>query len=227
MSAPDAKTQKRPLGKLMRAFRKATLGLLLTATLGYGALLGSYHGRGTALTTGETEMVDNIFGPEVNTGKIKKHFKDKSHITHLLPGKVGTVLPPHSHIDFFGAEVHAADYSKEGARLAGLFIHEATHVWQNQNRNWRLDKLHKCRVYSYTLQPGNTFRDFGVEQQAEMIEDYYKTFLHKDGRGRKGEALTANDSLLMKVVETRFPRAKETRLSLTPAKTASPPKPIS
>lgn len=224
MTAPADMPKKRRPGKLMRAFRKATLGLLLTATLGYGVLLGSYKDRGDTLTRGEIEMVENIFGDEVNTSKVRKHFKDKGHITHLLPGKVGTVLPPQSHIDFFGKDVHSADYSTEGPRRAALFIHEATHVWQNQNRNWRIDLLHKCRVYSYELKPNATFRDFGIEQQAEIIEDYYKTFLHKDGRGRKGEVLNANDSLLLKVVETRFPRARQTRLSLAPTHTAPSPK---
>ena len=214
MTTPADKPAKRRFGTLMRAFRKATLGLLLTATLGYSVMLASYKGRGDKLTKGETEMVESIFGDEINTANIRKHFKDKSHITHVLPGKVGTVLPPHSHIDFFGKDVHSADYSGDDSRRAGLFIHETTHVWQNQNHNWRLDKLHKCRVYDYTLKPTSTFRDFGVEQQAEIIEDYYKTWLHKDGAARKGKTLTANDSLLLKVVETRFPRAKKTRLSL-------------
>ena len=208
------KTAKPKSGKLMRAFRKAALGLLLTATFGYSVLLASYKGRGDTLTKGETEMVTGIFGDEIKPSKIRKHFKNKGHISHVLPGKTGTVLPPHSHIDFFGYYAHSQDYSCDAKWRAGLFIHEATHVWQNQTRSWQLDKLYKCRVYDYTLKPQSVFRDFGVEQQASIIEDYYEAWLHKDGRARMGETMTANDSLLLKVVEKRFPRAKKTRLSL-------------
>lgn len=208
---PKAKPRKK---SLMRSFRKAVLGLLLTATLGYSALLASYTGKGEALTKGETELVEGIFGDEVNTSKIRKHFKNNGHITHVLPSKTGTVLPPHSHIDFFGPYARSDDFSCDSTSATGLFIHEVTHVWQNQNMAWSLDKLHKCRTYDYTLKPASTFRDFGVEQQASIIEDYVEAWIHKDSRAQKGEAMTRNDSLLLKVVETRFPTAKKTRLSL-------------
>lgn len=214
MTSPTDSKAKPRKKSLMRSFRKAVLGLLLTATLGYGALLASYTGKGEKLTKGETELVEGIFGDEVNTSKIRKHFKNNAHITHVLPSKTGTVLPPHSHIDFFGPSSRSDDFSCDSTGATGLFIHEVTHVWQNQNMAWPLDKLYKCRRYDYTLKPASTFRDFGIEQQASIIEDYVEAWIHKDSRARKGEVMTHKDSLLLKIVETRFPTAKKTRLSL-------------
>lgn len=212
---PDNDPKAKPRTKsLMRIFRKAALGFLLTATLGYSALLASYKGTGETLTKGETALVEGIFGNEIDASKIRKHFKNKGHITHVLPSKTGTVLPPHSHIDFFGAAARSDDFSCDSVYETGLFIHEVTHVWQNQNMVWSLDKLHKCRTYDYTLKPTSTFRDFAVEQQASIIEDYVETWIHKDSPAMRGETLVRRDSLLLNVVEARFPKAKKTRLSL-------------
>lgn len=216
-NAGDGKSRRSGRKILLRRIRRVALGLLFTASVAYTGLLASYSGTGEKLTKGETELVQGVFGDEINTSKIRKHFKNENHITHVLPSKRGTVLPPHSHIDFFGPTVTSADFSKDAKEKTGLFIHEATHVWQNQNAAWQLNKLHICRKYDYTLKPTSQFRDFGVEQQASIIEDYVECWWHKDGPAQQGTDMNAQDSLLLKVVETRFPRAKQTRAAQQPS----------
>jgi hypothetical protein len=195
---------------LIRTFAKAAGGAVLGVALTYGAFVGVFYaGRGDPLTQGEQQMVTDIFGDEINATSIRKHFKDKGHITHLLPAKDGTVLPFISHIDIFGDDVASKDYSAEDPRLYGFFAHEATHCWQNQNHAW---KLHDIGVYEFTLKQGDRFGDFGGEQQAEIIEAYAMRYLHPDGAKNASPENAGFDSLLMQVVEERFPKARETRL---------------
>jgi hypothetical protein len=203
MSAEKTK-KKRPF--LVRAFRKAAFTTLAVCGLYTGWYFALYAGRGEKLTTGEAKIVKGIFGDEINTSKIRKHFRAESSLAHVLPSKAGMVPPPFSHIDFYGADVHSRDYSRDTKKKFSLFIHEATHCWQGQTFTFPLKNIGR---YEYTLTARSRFNDFGTEQQAEIIEDYAKTWLHKDP---KAKPPTAQDSLVMKVVEKRFPRAQKTRV---------------
>lgn len=197
---------------LVRRFARAALRTATGATLFYALFLGTFYtGRGDKLTKGEKELVTSVFGDEINPDKIRKHMKKDGHITHILRDKVGTVLPPLSHIDIFGPEYWSQDYSQEDARKYGLFIHEATHTWQNQNHVW---PFRAFRVYEFTLKQDSRFSDFGAEQQAEIIEAYALRWLHKDGEKNAKTENAERDQLLIKVVETKFPRAQQTRLAL-------------
>ena len=199
--------QKKPRKKsLMRAFAKAVAGVVLGLTMLYGGWhLAFYAGRGEKLTSGEKNLLTGIFGKEINTSEVRKHFRDTSSITHVIPGKIGMVPPPFSHIDFFGEKVWSRDYSQDTKYKFGLFAHEATHCWQGQTMTF---PLHDFGRYDYKLAPGACFNNFGTEQQADIIEDYAKTWLYKPTPAAKH---TAQDTLLMKVVENRFPQAQKTR----------------
>lgn len=201
---------------LSRIFKKAAkavaLCIVAPAALYAAFLLTFYNAsRGEKLTPGETALVEGIFGSDINAGKIRKHHKDSDHFTHFLHNKRGTVMPFTSHIDFFGEDAHAPDYSAAGIDLYGLFIHESTHAFQNQNgMNWK-----KVGKYGYELTPEKKFGDYGVEEQADIIEDYAKKFLHPaqaESRHCKGDS-TAFYQSLKKVVEDRFPAAQKSRMN--------------
>jgi hypothetical protein len=66
-------------------------------------------------------------------------------------------------------------------------------------------------VYAYTLDARSSWRDFGVEQQADIIEDYSKRWLYPRNLHLRH---TRQDGLLARVVEDRFPEAQHTRLNL-------------
>lgn len=208
---------------LFRIFGKAVAGLTLGASILYGGFVGVFYaGRGDRLTEGEAALVTSIFGDEIDASKIRKHFKNDNHITHLFSSKAGTVLPLISHIDIFGPYVSSKDYSREGENLYGFFAHEATHVWQNQNWAWTTKAM---RVYEYELKPESKFSDFGGEQQAEIIEAYAQRFLHPQGRRDATADTAAFDAMLQKVVEDRFPQAQKTRAALDAADANTAPAP--
>lgn len=76
------------------------------------------------------------------------------------------------------------DYTKESAELRTLFIHEMAHVWQHQNKVLNtlvaastLMLKHKFnyrgKAYFYELEAGKDLAQYGIEEQAEIIEEYF------------------------------------------------------
>jgi hypothetical protein len=203
---------EKPRRSLIKCFAKAVAGLALGVSLAYGGFIGAFYaGRGEKLTSGEQAVVRSIFGDEIDASKIRKHFKDNADITHLMKHTDGTVLPFISHIDFFGKNVASADYSQADPNLYGLFVHESTHCWQNQNWAWTAKN---AGIYTYELKPESRFADFGMEQQADIIRDYAMRFLNVEGRRHASAATQDRDAMLQRVVENRFPQAQKTRMAL-------------
>lgn len=66
---------------------------------------------------------------------------------------------PCYHDDFKDAHLHEQ----------GVFIHEMTHVWQHQRGIYLPLARHPWCRYDYTLKPGQPFRRYGLEQQAEIV----------------------------------------------------------
>jgi hypothetical protein len=191
---------------LARKFAKAAAGVVIGVTLLYGGWFGAlYAGRGDKLTKNESKLLTSIFGDEINTSKIRKHFREESSVAHILPSKIGMVPPPFSHIDFYGEKHWSKDYAKDSANF-GLFTHEATHCWQGQTMTF---PLHDIGKYEYTLTKTSRFNDFGTEQQADIIENYSKAWLFGPSTNH-----TAQDTLLFNVVEKRCPTAHKTRLAV-------------
>jgi len=71
-------------------------------------------------------------------------------------------------------------YSNLGKAHKGLLVHETAHVWQGKNSTLALSYvfgscLDQCirgsGAYSYT--PGRNWSDYGTEQQASIIEDWF------------------------------------------------------
>lgn len=213
--------------KLAKIFAKAVAGVLLTGGVAYAGLHGiAYAGKGEPLTPGEAQAVQQIFGDQIDTDRIRKHFKEQDDPTHFFRKYQGTVLPPFSHIDFFTPSAWSDDYSKDRRHMYGFFLHEATHVWQGQHLRF---SHHAIGRYDYQLIEGARFAQFGTEQQAELVEHYAERWIHPDGRKL---AKTDEDRILRDVVERQFPQAKITRENLdrqdaerAPIKRVQTPKP--
>jgi hypothetical protein len=70
--------------------------------------------------------------------------------------------------------------------MQALFVHEMTHVWQAQRGGrWYLPLMrHPFCLYDYVLKPGKPFGRYGIEQQAEIVED---AFLLRNGVAKIGK----------------------------------------
>lgn len=178
------------------------------------------------LTEGEARILKGIFGETINIDSIRANMHPQGYddiVGSVDSGKVAA--------DFWGPENSSKDFSTEkNAYKFGTFIHELTHVWQNQNnRAYTNDTPPTAKdKYAYALSSKSSFRDYRVEQQAAIIEDYARRFLHPsksftylDEAYKDAESMSG---LLKKVVETEFPGAKKLReeFELQNAPKASP-----
>lgn len=203
------------LGNVVRKAVKWTLGLVAGVALTYGAALFTFYtGRGDRLTSEETQLVNDLYGDRVDAGKIRKHLKGEKHITHVYHGKVGTVPPPTSHIDFFGRDSWSKNYALEDDPVKfGRFVHETEHVDQNQNREWRV----KTFLYGFALDEKARFDDFSIEQRGEIVQAYAVYYFHASHAESEHCTATTADGKktfyenLKRVVEEKFPQAKITR----------------
>ncbi len=199
---------------------------------------------GVPLTAGEAALLASIFGNGIKTENVQKHFSAKEK-----PGSAGYVIPAQTFgvdcIKFYGAQYAANDYSQtDDIFKYGTFIHEITHIWQNQQRSLgnavNDNQRGNNQTYEYPLAPDTDFNQLGDEQQAKIIEDYARQFLYlKRLPAQQGDTYlpsytqdadnTAQLSLMLlqKVVEDAFPQARITRMALEArsANNPSPPKP--
>lgn len=57
--------------------------------------------------------------------------------------------------------------------IQSWLIHELTHVWQYQQGMNVIRNAVFNRRYQYILQQGKQFFEYGIEQQAQMVQDYF------------------------------------------------------
>lgn len=217
--------------KLSRLFNAAVLGAALALAPGYATAAPSpiientpvqipYDDDGTPtedaasnisqarsapLTAGEAALVKSIFADQLDTSVVQKYFLGYSR--DIIPDTAAEV-PDGRTIKFYGALNHSLDYSQEGLALYGAFLHEMTHIWQNQQ-----NIIGHCTTYEYVLAPTYRFIDYCREQQADIIQDYARRFLHPDRRSFWIKNTPENDQLLKNIVEEQFPQARLARLA--------------
>ncbi len=197
---------------------------------------------GIPLTDGETALIMGIFGDGIDTKNIRKYFSE----TEKPGSAAGYVIPAQTFgvdcIKFYGAQYASDDYSQtDDIFTYGTFVHEMTHIWQNQQRS-RNKAPYEASAndnndYAYTLTPQTRFGKLGEEQQAKIIEDYARQFLYpkrppaeKNGKYKPSftQSVGMQDlydlKLLQKVVEDAFPQARKTRMALESQIAQKPPR---
>ena len=119
------------------------------------------------LTGGEIALVRTVFGLAIDCSKVRLKRR------RWFPFQpVDTLMAPWGHVHFHPRSPHYCDDFGEAALPAqGLFLHEMTHVWQTQTRGWWYLPLVRTfsRRYDYSLKPGWTLEQYGIEQQAEIV----------------------------------------------------------
>ncbi|WP_165853562.1 vgr related protein [Aurantiacibacter aquimixticola] len=97
-------------------------------------------------------------------------------------------MAPRGHLHFHpNGTAYCEDFASASLHRQALFIHEMTHVWQTQTRGeWYLvlNRMPWAR-YDYALKPGWRLEQYGIEQQARIVEH---AFLLRNGARLRGVA---------------------------------------
>lgn len=124
------------------------------------------------LTARETNLARRIFGNSIDYARVRIH----SHKAYPFQPN-DTAITPNGHI-YFPSNVYQPDFSVR-PDLAAWFIHEMVHVWQHQHGDWVRTKGMLFRTYKYGDITGTTrsFSSFLIEQQADIVSDYFRMTL--------------------------------------------------
>jgi hypothetical protein len=117
------------------------------------------------LTPGETDLARSMFGESVDYAPVR-----------IVLGKWAffqpkdVVMSPRGSIHFHPhGTAYRDDFSHADLGTQGLFIHEMTHVWQHQSGIFLpLQRVPWAR-YDYAVKPGWRLKQYGLEQQAEIV----------------------------------------------------------
>jgi len=134
--------------------------------------------QGTQPTSAEVAAAKTVFGDKINYSKVK-----------IITGKDmtlwGKILTWNGKAVVWGNKIYFPndkngntkyDFDKNPA----WYMHEVTHVYQFQRYGWSyVPKSLWAQItkgdeaYDYQLVPGKAFTDYGIEQQADIVRDYY------------------------------------------------------
>lgn len=117
------------------------------------------------LTTGEVAIAHSVFGHSLDTSSVR--LKTAWWVLKNY------AVSPNGNI-YFHPDDWVEDFSTQSLSLRAWLVHELTHVWQVQQGIKVFRKALFNRRYHYVLKAGRPFVSYGVEQQARMVEDFYK-----------------------------------------------------
>ncbi|PIT55234.1 hypothetical protein [Snodgrassella alvi] len=127
-------------------------------------------GESRLLTPGEITMVTSLFKTAITVTSVRVY----NDTCLPFQSKFGYAVTPRGAI-YWPEGKFKEDYSIEIIRYMHWFMHEMTHVWQYQ-----MGMCVICRglisfavEYEYDLENGNLLSEYGMEQQASIIADYY------------------------------------------------------
>lgn len=163
------------------------------------------------LTSGEIEMAKKMFGNSVDYSKVKVH-----NGAYMI-GAGNNAMTPNGEM-YFPEKFYQADYSANKDSDRAWFIHEMTHVWQYQlgfGVKWHGIKLqlkggygyapgqNRPRAYKYnvTADTNKTMADFNMEQQGDLVSDYFDAVFLSDGGGQRHFVNVSHMPFLQKVLE--------------------------
>ncbi|OYP01166.1 hypothetical protein [Serratia marcescens] len=128
-------------------------------------------GMARKLTVGEIGVAQIIFKNAIDYSRVSVH--NAGYFPFGLQND-NTAVTPNGEI-YFTPKNFREDYSRESAGFQHWFIHEMAHVWQYQMKMNVLLRgtMSWAATYEYSLPNYNTLADYGMEQQASILADYF------------------------------------------------------
>jgi hypothetical protein len=128
------------------------------------------------LTSGEIDMAKTVFQNAVKYSKVKVHHGG----WWLFMGFQNTAVTPNGEMYYpENTGFYRDDFSKtDSHKDKALFMHEMTHVWQFQ-LGYPVKKAgvtvtrRGADAYKYKLSPERAFAGYNMEQQGEIVSDYF------------------------------------------------------
>lgn len=118
-----------------------------------------------ALTPGEITLARSVFGDAIDYAQVAL---SRTKWAFFQPRH--TVMAPTGCIHFHPkGTLWRDDFAAAHLTDQGLFTHEMTHIWQHQQGLFLPLRRHPFCTYAYALKPGQPFRRYGIEQQAEIV----------------------------------------------------------
>ena len=133
--------------------------------------------KSRALTAGEIRLAKKVYKFALDYSLVKIH---DGKYAFFQPSQSG--MTPNGEIYVDG--VYMSDYSKGVPAIQGFFIHEMAHVYQHQLKILNpifaaisesfMHGFDYAKAYHYTLDANKDLLDYEIEQQAAIIEDYFR-----------------------------------------------------
>jgi hypothetical protein len=141
------------------------------------------------MSAGEIAMSRLIFKDAVDYTKVKVHNGGYFGIFQWER----TAVTPNGEI-YFNPKDFLEDFSIAEGWQKRWFIHEMVHVWQYQLGFWvKTHGFFSFLVpYASVLTPEKRLSDYGMEQQGDILADYYVITVLKDKRLVKNQAYKEN-----------------------------------
>lgn len=168
------------------------------------------------LTSGELALLRPIFRDGIDYAGVRV-------INNSFPLQPANVyMTPRGHV-YAPGDLWQADFSSARSGLRTVFVHEMTHVWQFANGMdlvsegfYEFTKHRGAyeKAYPYELVRGRDLVDYGMEQQASIIEDYFVITVDHDRPHQitnQGLTTTERDELYAAVMKNFLGDARYAR----------------
>ncbi|CAI0893352.1 hypothetical protein [Serratia entomophila] len=128
-------------------------------------------GMARKLTIGEIGIAQIIYKDAIDYSRVRVH--NAGYFPFGLQND-NTAVTPNGEI-YFKPKNFREDYAMESAGFQHWFIHEMAHVWQYQMKMnvFLKGSMSWAATYEYSLPNDKTLADYGMEQQASILADYF------------------------------------------------------
>jgi type VI secretion system secreted protein VgrG len=181
--------------------------------VGATAPAGTPAGSSRPMTAGEIAMSKLIFREAVDYSRVKVH--NEEYLWFGLQDD-NTAMTPDGEM-YFNPKRFKEDFSTQDVSDRHWFIHEMVHVWQYQLgysvwwNGWQRWKL----TYQYLLDQESRLGDYDMEQQGDIVADYFALAVLKDSRVvRNASYRNPETILLFMAVLTDFLKDPSDKISL-------------